>query len=935
MNKRPSPRSWGRHVLSAVTLLGGHPGLSPEPQAIYLVRDVQPGPQGSSPTLMTDVAGMLFFAPGNAAVPQGLWKSDGTTAGTVLVKQIRMPTEFSEPDRLASVGGLLFFTADDGVSGRELWRSDGTEAGTVRIKDINPGAAGSDPRRLTPVGSLVYFHAQTAAGGRELWRSDGTEAGTVQVKDVAAGPGGSLTSSAEIVPVAGIVYFNALGRLWRTDGSEVGTFEVRNPGGPTGVEKLTRVQDLLLFRGSDPTHGSELWRSDGTAAGTQMVKDVTLGAGSSTPYNLVAVGGTLFFVPVSGPGHSANEVWKSDGTEAGTVLVKDVLSTSFPLLFSFTAFEGRLYFVGQDIASGVELWTSDGTTAGTVPLDLNPGPGHTSPSAITVFDGRLFFTGRKPGPGNDRFLWRSDGTVAGSAPVPHGPVGSTARLAPAGARLYLSLTTPPSDTELWALLPLAVSPDPTVPEGDAGPSTVTLTLTLAAPSDRLVSVSFGTQDGTAVAGEDYEAVSDVVEFPPGVVTRTIEVTVLGDTIGENDETFGIRIGDPLNADPARDLVTVTIGNDDPPGFRVSDVVVAEGRSAPATATFRVDLFPAPVTAGSVSFATADGTAAAGNDYTAASGVVDFAVGQTTRLLSVPILQDALPEGLETFFVNLSNPVGGTIADSQGLGRILDAPGGMDFNGDRFTDLVWRSEEDGLNGVWFMNGVTMLPGIFPNMPALADPQWTIVGTNDFNADGKSDLLWRHATEGQNVVWFMNGPNLLSGTFTTPQALVDVRWKMVGTGDFDADGKPDILWRHSESGENVLWYMNGTVLTSGTFTNPPTLADVRWHMAGVGDFNRDGRPDILWHHRVSGQLVLWYMNDNTLLSGTFTTPPGLSDTGWQVGAVGDYNGDDRPDIVWRHQDSGQVVVWFMNDATLLGGSFTSPDTIGLVWRLVGPR
>jgi FG-GAP repeat protein len=79
----------------------------------------------------------------------------------------------------------------------------------------------------------------------------------------------------------------------------------------------------------------------------------------------------------------------------------------------------------------------------------------------------------------------------------------------------------------------------------------------------------------------------------------------------------------------------------------------------------------------------------------------------------------------------------------------------------------------------------------------------------------------------------------------------------------------------------------------------------------------------------------MNDNRLVSGNVTTPPGLADVAWHVGAVGDYNGDDRPDVVWRHQGSGQIAVWFMDDATLIGGSFTIPDSMGLPWTLVGPR
>jgi hypothetical protein len=260
----------------------------------------------------------------------------------------------------------------------------------------------------------------------------------------------------------------------------------------------------------------------------------------------------------------------------------------------------------------------------------------------------------------------------------------------------------------------------------------------------------------------------------------------------------------------------------------------------------------------------------------------------------------------------------------------------DFNGDGRPDLVWRHDASGQNVVWLMNGVTLVSGTFTNPSTLADTRWQVVGTNDFNGDGRMDLLWRHGFSGENVVWFMNGLDLLNGTFTTPSALTDVRWRMVGTGDFDRDARPDILWRHDASGENVLWFMNGTALVSGTFLTPSSLPDVDWKMAGVSDFNRDGWPDILWHHRVSGQVVLWYMNGSTLVSGTFTSPPALPDVGWQVVAVGDYNGDHRPDLVWRHQISGQNVVWFMDDATLTSGTFTNPSTLAdTQWKLVGPR
>jgi hypothetical protein len=258
----------------------------------------------------------------------------------------------------------------------------------------------------------------------------------------------------------------------------------------------------------------------------------------------------------------------------------------------------------------------------------------------------------------------------------------------------------------------------------------------------------------------------------------------------------------------------------------------------------------------------------------------------------------------------------------------------DLNLDGRLDLAWRRLGTGDNMVWLMNGIDLVTAPFTNPSALADTRWRIVGTNDFNHDAQTDLLWRHSSSGQNVVWLMNGVNLVSGTFTTP--LADTRWQMVGTDDFDRDGRPDILWRHDVSGENVLWYMNGTALASGTFLTPATLADTLWKMAGTGDFNRDGKPDILWHHSFSGQAVIWYMNGSVMASGTFTDPPGLADVNWRIAAVGDYNVDASPDIVWHHQGSGQVVVWFMNDETLMNGAFTNPSTFpDTNWKLVGPR
>ena len=171
---------------------------------------------GSYPAEIVAVGSTAFFT---ATTPQHgleLWKSDGTEAGTILVKDIRAGSlgsnilSYPPPSSwLTNVGGTLFFVANDGGTGTELWKSDGTEAGTVRVKDIRAGLDSSSPSLLTNVGGTLFFVAHDGVTGAELWKSDGTEAGTVLVKDTRPG----LNGSSVIAPtnVGGTLYFGVNG----------------------------------------------------------------------------------------------------------------------------------------------------------------------------------------------------------------------------------------------------------------------------------------------------------------------------------------------------------------------------------------------------------------------------------------------------------------------------------------------------------------------------------------------------------------------------------------------------------------------------------------------------------------------------------------------------------------------------------------------------
>ena len=138
------------------------------------------------PAQLTNVNGTLFFRADGPGTRFELWKSDGSLAGTVLVKDINPGNNDSNPSNLTNVDGILYFSANDGVNGGELWKSDGTAAGTVLVKDIRAGSLGSTTGPFTNVGGTLYFTANDGVNGSELWKSDGTASGTVRISDVSS-----------------------------------------------------------------------------------------------------------------------------------------------------------------------------------------------------------------------------------------------------------------------------------------------------------------------------------------------------------------------------------------------------------------------------------------------------------------------------------------------------------------------------------------------------------------------------------------------------------------------------------------------------------------------------------------------------------------------------------------------------------------------------
>jgi ELWxxDGT repeat protein len=441
--------------------------------AVSLVKDINPGAEGSNPGSITFLASAQttgYFAATSIATGNELWKTNGTSAGTVLVKDINPGAASSFPSNLGAGLDRLYFSASVPDTGRELYMSDGSPAGTVLRADINAGPGDSNPSQfveflndtmlfsandgvngtelwittptatsllkdIAPAGlssspsGLIGFAGKTfffadptgSSGNVQLWTSDGTPGGTLPFKDLCNGCNDDPRRPALLETAAGerlLFYANSVAnstpRLFVSDGTVAGTVPIFNPG---AVNPLNFVisGSVAYFR---DTTDAKLFRTDGTAAGSFVVHNFADEPFASSGSSSGPVG-TNRIVIAADDGFIGNELYVDGPNATAPTLLKNIapdLGYSDPQ--DLTDVAGTLYFSAFSETTGRELWkVADPNSGAVLVADLFPGPGDSNPTALTAFNGKLLFAANTSAGNGYPELYITDGSAQGTHPL--------------------------------------------------------------------------------------------------------------------------------------------------------------------------------------------------------------------------------------------------------------------------------------------------------------------------------------------------------------------------------------------------------------------------------------------------------------------------------------------------------------------------------------
>jgi ELWxxDGT repeat protein/VCBS repeat-containing protein len=406
-----------------------------------LVANISPLATSSSPTNLTAVGDLLYFAADDSTTGNELWKSDGSASATLLVANINPAGAASSPSNLTVVGNTVYFTAINSDTGRELWKTDLAGTSATLVSDLRLETLSSNPMSLVNFDNTLFFQANDGSGSA-IFKIDGSG----NPVKVVASP--SYSFPGNLTVVGNTLYFtaNSATQLWKTDGTNGNTVLVRDLGSSPSaqIQRLTAVGDTVFFTAIDSS-GRELWRSDGTGVNTARVADLNPGSASSTPDNLVNVNGTLYFFARDA---ATVKLWRSNA--GGTVTLVSTLPSASQSPNNLVAIGSKLFFtvdVGSVGSPDLQLWSSDGISTAAVVKNINAA-GNDTVASLTNFNGSLYFTAND---GTGTKVFRTDGTSAGTVAVSSNFSSTPTGLTVVDGKLFFAATDATNGTELWAV----------------------------------------------------------------------------------------------------------------------------------------------------------------------------------------------------------------------------------------------------------------------------------------------------------------------------------------------------------------------------------------------------------------------------------------------------------------------------------------------------
>lgn len=401
--------------------------------------------------LLGNLGRTVFWISAGPEEEAGLWRSDGTRTGTAVLAGSGNGIRIVLGETAFFKGRLWFAGCRDAVC--SLWSTDGTPEGTAKDVDV----AVDGPFDLTAAGSHLFFRVRSA-GGQELWATDGAPGNAAPVAELPAVPRAQAAAGDRLF----FIPSSDSGELWASDGTRAGTLPVIHSSQPLGNE-LKPAGSRVYFFASEPAGGNDndqIWVSDGTVRGTKQVTRFSSGGPFTSSASLAEAGGRLVFLGVDTPGPP--RLFATDGRPESTARLPapvpcpdadcDGLIRTETRLVSVG---NRVVFVGATPGNGAELWSTDGKQGPRLVADFCPGrcSGITLSRDPLPWDGGVLFQARTAVSEGGQ-IWRSDGTPQGTKRLTAVP-GGTAYIGPPegaaalGQTLFFAAYSPPA-AGLWA-----------------------------------------------------------------------------------------------------------------------------------------------------------------------------------------------------------------------------------------------------------------------------------------------------------------------------------------------------------------------------------------------------------------------------------------------------------------------------------------------------